>query len=918
MSLDIRLLGPVDIRVDGSPLEVDTRKAVALLAYLALDPGPLPRNRAALLLWPDASSDSARGSLRRTLSALRRGLDDRWVQADRHEIRLHPDDEVFVDALRFEELASRDDLDALAEAAVRYRGEFMAGFVLRHSPEFDEWLTSTAGAYQRLASGVFERLSHAHEEAGALDPAIEAAVHWLALDPLHEPAHRRLMALYAKTGDRNAAVRQYRECVRVFQEELGVAPLDETTELYRRIVEGDGAEARAAHPSPPISPARHPGFVGRDADVAAIEAAYGRARDDIVGIVVVGEAGIGKTRFVDEFLSSHPDAAVLRVTGHPAERAVPYGIAVEMIRAGLGFADAEERLRRVPSHWLVEASRLVPDIGDFIDELPEPPPLEGPSGRRRMIEGLARVALGLIDRTEPGIIFIDDAHWCDPASVEVLGVLSNRIRDDRALLVLALRADAVPHDHPLRDLRHRRIELDRLAVEAVAELLAGDSPAVQDRADELHRVSEGVPFILLEYLGALDRGEDGLTNLPGGVRVLLQERLDGLSGVALQVAGAASVLQRSFSFEELRDIAGRTEGETLDGLEELVATRVVVEADGDGFVFGHERLQQYVYESMNAVRRRLLHGRAADALMAPTASSLDAAVIAGHLEAAGRTESAAEQYLIAADAAAALYANEDALSHYEAALALGHPEVDRIRESMAGLHALKGDYGVALAGFEAAAAGAADAGLGRIEAKIANVHARLGQWDLADAHFGAAIDTLSDDPATRSRALAAWASTAHRTGETERAGRLALQALDDATLADDRLALAEAHNVLGIVQRSSDPEGARRHHEMALALVEDGNPVIRAAALNNLALSCLAAGNPESGLESAHEALELCLLVGERHKVAAVHNNLADLYHAAGRDDLAIEQLKEAAAIFSDIGMGGDELQPEIWMLSEW
>lgn len=913
-SLSIRLLGPVEVLVDGAPIAVDTRKAIALLSYLACSSGPLPRDRAMVLLWPDATTDSGRGSLRRTLSALRKGLDGAWLHADRREITLEPG--AAIDTVAFEALSGSEEVADLAAAAELYRGEFMDGFALRDSAEFDDWQLRQAGTYRRLASAVFERLSDAREHQGEVAEAIDAAVRWLALDPLHEPAHRRLMMLYARAGDRNAAVRQYRECVRVFQEELGVAPLEETTDLYRRIVEGDGVAAVDVPRVLPNVGTPHTGFVGREADLAALEAAYERGRGDLDGVLVVGEPGIGKTRLVEEFIDQRP--RVLRVVAHPAERAVPYGIVVEIIRAGMALDGAAERLARLQPHWLAESSRLVPELGDVVADLPEPGPLEGPGGHRRMLEGLARVVLALAEGPEPGVVFVDDAQWADPASVEVLALLVNRIRDAAGLLILALRLDAVPDGHPLRDLRLPPIELTRLGVDEVAELLAEESSGLGERALELHQVSEGVPFILVEYLAALARGDDDLASLPGGVQTLLQERLDALSGVAVQVAGAASVLQRSFGFDDLRDVAGRTEGETLDALDELVRAGVIVEAEGDDFVFGHERLQQYAYESMSAVRRRLLHGRAADSLMAPTSTSLDAGVIAEHLVAAGRTQEAAEQHLVAADAAAALYANDDAMSHYEEALALGHPEVARIQEAMADLRALRGDYGHALAGFEAAAAGSDAADLGRIEAKIAAVHARLGRWELADAHFEAAVASVGDDPAAGSRALAAWASAAHRSGDGGRAEVLAMRALDDATLADDRLALAEAHNVLGIVQRADDPDGARRHNQVAIDLVGELSPVIRAAALNNLALTHLAAGTPEHGLDAATEALELCRRVGDRHKVAAVHNNLADLYHAAGRDGEAIDHLKEAAAIFSEIGSGGDELQPEIWMLSQW
>ncbi len=232
--LEIRVLGPVDIRVDGAPLVVDTRKAVAILVLLGVEGRPYARDELAAMLWPESDDESARGALRRTLSVLRAALGTRWVTADRSAVALD-DDRVRVDLAELEAAAASGDHASLRRAASLARGPFLAGFSLRDSPDFDDWRATRAVAVERLVGDVLERLATTAEAAGDASGAIAAASRRLDLDPLDEPARRQLMAMLARAGDRAGAIRQYRAGVAVLERELGVAPLAETTDLYEAI-----------------------------------------------------------------------------------------------------------------------------------------------------------------------------------------------------------------------------------------------------------------------------------------------------------------------------------------------------------------------------------------------------------------------------------------------------------------------------------------------------------------------------------------------------------------------------------------------------------------------------------------------------------------------------------------------------------
>ena len=236
MSLEIRVLGPLEIHVDGEPIRVDTRKASAILALLAVERRPYARDELAALFWPESDDESARSALRRTLSVLRSALGDRWLRVDRATVALaQHGDGVWLDLAALDTGTQAGAPSSLAAAAALARGPFLAGFSLRDSPDFDDWRATRAVTVERRIVEVLERLVTAAEEGGDAAGAIAAATRLVELDPLDEPARQRLMAALARGGDRAGAIRQYRTTVAMLERELGVAPLATTTELYEAI-----------------------------------------------------------------------------------------------------------------------------------------------------------------------------------------------------------------------------------------------------------------------------------------------------------------------------------------------------------------------------------------------------------------------------------------------------------------------------------------------------------------------------------------------------------------------------------------------------------------------------------------------------------------------------------------------------------
>lgn len=973
--LEIRLFGPPEITVDGAIVTLDTRKAIALLAYLAVNaPAGQPRHRRdalATLLWPDADQTHARSLLRRTLFSLTHAIPPDTLEVERETISFSGQQPVWIDVQAFEESINEcrghdhsehtvcpDCVPALRHAADLYRGDFMAGFTLRDSANFDDWQFFQAESLRRQAAHVFERLVQGLTVQQDYMAAVGYARRWLQLDPLHEPAHRALMQLYAWSGQTSAALRQYRECVRILDEELGAPPLPETTAIYQAISANRhpapsplSQPARQPSPVPPVkrqpTPATIPALVGRQQEWAALLSAYGSVQEEGRLIVLEGEAGIGKSYLAEAFLAQMrlQGATVCAVTCYEGESALAYAPIMEALRQALALPDANGRLASLAPHWVAEAARLVDELAAHYPQLPVPPPADGVGAHSRFLEGVARVLGSLLAGPVPGLLFIDDLHWADTASLELLAYLVRRLRNHPLCILVAWRSAAASPAHlqqlmadAQRNHTARLIHLERWErneVQAFATQSAlPDAPSVV-LLDRLYQETEGLPLLVAEYLAMLAGGDlspDAVWQIPPTVRDLFLARLGGLGQVAAQVLGAAAVIGRSFDFDTVRAASGRSEDETVAAIEELLHHNLVHEVppahhESVAYDFVHERLRALAYDEMSQARRRLLHGRVADVLhqqvrRAGSNAGTVAAQLAYHAERAGRNAEAAEAYLLAGERARQLFANREALAHFQAALALGHADQTGLLIAIGDLQTLLGEYRNALASYRQAAESSYSCQPVQLDYKLGLLYQRLGEWSAAGDHFQTALAQASaaGELSLASAIRADWALTAYRQGDAAGADALAAQALATAEAAADALALAQAHNVLGILARSrGDARQAIYHAEESLALTRRQEQLdAQIAALNNLALAHAAARQPGQGIRLLEEALALCLRLGDRHREAALRNNLADLLHRAGHHEASMTQLKQAVTIFAQIGQEAGPENAEIWKLAEW
>jgi predicted ATPase/DNA-binding SARP family transcriptional activator len=305
--LSVFLLGPFRAAIDGQPVTgFRSDKVRALMAYLAVElDRPHRRESLAGLLWPDYPERSARAHLRVALTNLRQVIGDHqarppFLLISRQTIQFHQGSDAWVDATAFRTLlqSSQPTTEQMVEAVDLYRGEFLAGFSLADSPPFEEWALLTREQFHRLVIETLDHLANSLEQRGECERALVHAWRQVDLDPWREKAHRQVMRLLAQTGQRSAALAQYRHCRRVLREELGVDVSEETRQLYEKLKRGKGLPGASARRPRHNLPAQTTSFEGREEELAEIDQLLSNPSCRL--LTLVGPGGIGKTRLALE------------------------------------------------------------------------------------------------------------------------------------------------------------------------------------------------------------------------------------------------------------------------------------------------------------------------------------------------------------------------------------------------------------------------------------------------------------------------------------------------------------------------------------------------------------------------------------------------------------------------------------------
>jgi DNA-binding SARP family transcriptional activator/Tfp pilus assembly protein PilF len=668
--LQVFVLGQPQLILNGKKLTPPTKKALGLIVYLALQ-GPTPRSQVATLFWGEFADSDARRNLRQELYRLSKTpLGLHLVQGD----------VVYLIAFETDANTFRRALESrrYGEALTYWRGSFLDGFDLPDAEAFEVWLTTTREQLKLERHRALEGQASELESAGEVRAALKLRLALINSNEFQESHYREAMRLHALLGEREAALTCFERCKAVLRDELGLEPLPETVQLAERVRNAlKLPEATSVTPGSQVRLV--PPLIGREAIWQELK------RLDQTPVLLVGQAGIGKTRLVTDFAQLRGSHVV--VHGRESTVGIPFYPIAEAMRGALEQPETRRRLLDLPKNVKREMARLV-----AIEEGLEPSP-NIPENRARFLRALAD---GLIGTVVPdGVLVFEDVHWLDALSAELMIVLireAHRTQPGLELIITARWDELVANaelstsfDALVRSKELIRLELEPLLETDVLRLVRAMSNSAGGTlfAQRLHRTTAGNPLFILETLRALfasgdlrlegrtwvtkfDENTQDYTELPvpASVREAVLSRVERLGNNVRRLLEAASLTGGTFTLRELEGTGAMSQWQELEALEEAMRAQLVT-AHGKRYAFSHDLVRRALEEALGMARQTLLHQKLAVRLARLNGSPEQ---IAHHLELGGQVREAIPWRLRAAEAAMRVYANHAALEQYAKAL----------------------------------------------------------------------------------------------------------------------------------------------------------------------------------------------------------------------------------------------------------
>ncbi|MGE0354213.1 MAG: AAA family ATPase [Gemmatimonadales bacterium] len=660
----LRCLGrPALLAPNGDPVRFRTRKHLALLVYLAVEPRVIHRrDRLAELLWPNVLSSEARHSLATAVSVLRARLGREAIEGNRDHLRLAlPDLAVDVRRLEAGDILGDDFTPALDV------GRFLEDFEVPEAPDFTLWKDRQSARYTPLVRDALVHLIDRCRRTGNFRRMEQLGNLLLELDDLSEDGIRAKMEGRAFDGDRLTALKVFEGWKQRLAEELAAQPSSLLEGIALRL-RRRGLERTAASPIPTVPTDQWRGrpFVGREPEYQILYESWERTlRHAPRHVLITGDSGVGKTTLLERVVTAAglEGAAISRVQCYDPEREIPYAVIASLVQGLLG----RPGVSATPPEWLGELARTVPEVRRRFPGVPEAADTQGETARIRLTEAVLQLVLALAEE-HPVILVVDDVHLADDTSLAVLHLLMRRTPEERLMLLFAARTGELggsPHAARLLEtsdaLGLRVLELQPMTPQECGLLLDSLVPPAEPQPSPPVRralldASAGYPMVL-EYLvqdwqlngeQCLALSIGAMTEEPRTARRaehayrLIQARLaQGLDGTARNVLSLAAVLGARLNDLEMYSLADLTAGQTMTALARLTDIRILRDG-GRGLEFCNELVRGETYLAVPATLRKALHGGIAERLlgMADTGQPAPGLEIAWHCIRAGRTEEA--------------------------------------------------------------------------------------------------------------------------------------------------------------------------------------------------------------------------------------------------------------------------------------
>lgn len=665
-----------------------TQKTQSLLAYLIIHRNQShSRQKLATLFWGDYDEPRALHSLATALWRIRKQLGEEFLMTDAETVQFNPLFPYWLDVAEFEERLLGAKMDAkrlnnasvtqLAEAVELYRGDFLEGL-------YEDWCLDERYRLEWLYLQALRKLIDWHEQQGSALALLAYAQSYLAHDPLDEKVHLSAMRAYMQQGDLLAARRQWQRCCETRLAELHLLPSPLMVEQAKSIL--GPLFTLPAKPAKPQSEERvrqmsydRSPFVGRGEEMSDLTTLWEKSlQGQGITVFLAGEAGVGKTRLVEEFSSlvSRSGGLVAHSHCYDPERDLPFQPICEVVETLLQNDLA--LLQEIPNWQRQELARLLPAIEPHRAKIEPDLTRVQPEQQAVLFQSVAFLIHHFAKRN-PLLLVIEDLHWATDTTLTVLHFIARQISSSPILILGTFRQEEIGQCPKLESMvaqlvRNEQAQvlfLERLSKGAVLELIQrmNGIDLTADEVERLYAYTEGNAFYTLETLRAYAETNQKQDAFPiaKSVQALVKSRLSQLSPLANKLIACASVAGRSFDFDLLREVLDLDEEVALEGIEELLRRGFLREGSSTiraDYEFVHQIVQDCAYHQIHHRRRQHFHRKIGEVLESTLVDpSLQAASLAFHFDAGGNLQKTLLYHHLAAQRATAVFAWQEAEQH---------------------------------------------------------------------------------------------------------------------------------------------------------------------------------------------------------------------------------------------------------------
>ena len=866
MSFRLKLLGSFAIAPLGNSAPVGklNRKTCALLAYLATT--SQRHSRQTLAEWFCQDAKDPGGTLRWHLSQIKRKVSPDLLDVNRQTAVINSD-LIHCDHRQFATVINNlptITTEELATAVSLYRGPFLAELTLKNAPEFELWQMGQQSHWQRLYEKGGTALVLRHIAEAQYQDAINVAQNLLQSNPLLETVQAQLIWLYAQTGQRQAALRQFAHCQTLLEEELAVEPTAELLALHQAIAQNQPLptilpEAVPTQVPATAAPTR---FIGRAQELAHLEAL---AQNGRAVALINGAAGSGKTQLVQKFGSTLPAFTQLSGRCYETTRTVPYHPWQTILQQQLNNLGTEAVSQLAP-YWRQQLGMLLPQLGETA---------VSPT-QQQLFRAIVHLLTALDKR--PRLIFVDDLQWADEVSLQLFQFMAEQLNQAAGplLLIGTFRSEEAAENPALVTLQSdlarqscfSRLTLPPFAEAETEQLIAAlwqqlpEGFRTPHMRDMLLQATGGNPLYMTEILQELTLAETLPTDLPlpPSLADLIGRRLGQLPESGRQVIESLAILDQPAPFALAQQVSARSEEETVTALEKGLHWRLLRWQANHLIDFSHDLMQTAVLQLISPIRQQRLHRRAAQTLGQTGAAE---ATIAYHWGQAGDREKEAEYAVLAALKATQLYAVDDAIAFYQRAI----PHLANAGEKLAAMR------------------------------QLGRLYQRISEWELAQQILDEGLAASQPHTADAARFQILLGQLYSRQSHYQQALDILQDAYQTCQRLEDPDILAQCAGSIGIVHYFRDD------YDKSLACYEEALAFAREQAdeenvdvwLSNIAVIYLQTGAYEQALSHLQSGLALQKRLGNQEQTAVVLGNLGGTYCKLGNYQQAVVHHSEAA-----------------------